>query len=175
MILMLLGGHWHRCKLGSARALLLRRLLRMASSRSTKIPSELRRRLDPNRDPSSRTCNTLTDPRPQSILAMNHKALLVPDVLHEVFHHLRPLPEEWLADQVREKYQTLAALTRVCKVFQEPATRALWTTLPTDVAAFRALPEFISGAEQLGYDLNAGYGDEDEEEEKDSYWVNEPL
>ena len=106
---------------------------------------------------------------------MNHKALLVPDVLHEVFHHLRPLPEEWLADQVREKYQTLAALTRVCKVFQEPATRALWTTLPTDVAAFRALPEFISGAEQLGYDLNAGYGDEDEEEEKDSYWVNEPL
>ena len=63
---------------------------------------------------------------------MNHKALLVPDVLHEVFHHLRPLPQEWLADQVREKYQTLAALTRVCKVFQEPATRALWTTLPTD-------------------------------------------
>ncbi|KAI0701716.1 hypothetical protein C8Q76DRAFT_239553 [Earliella scabrosa] len=103
-----------------------------------------------------------------------HKALLTFEILHEIFGYLRPLPDLEDHRELAATYRTLAVLTRICTTWQDPATRALWSTLPSYVAALRALPEFVSGADHTEYEGSDsgedGYVDSDDEE-KDSYWT----
>ncbi|KAM5545286.1 hypothetical protein V8D89_001397 [Ganoderma adspersum] len=77
-----------------------------------------------------------------------HKALLIPDVLHEIFKHLAPCPQLSLPDEnmgifefpedfnqtdSRDTYKTrrlaLACAARTCRAFTNPASRVLWEVL----------------------------------------------
>ena len=69
-----------------------------------------------------------------------HRALIIPDVLHEILKHLSPYPELSFSDACLGSFEyplfenedrkylmlTLARVARTCKAFSEPASRILW-------------------------------------------------
>ena len=102
-----------------------------------------------------------------------HRALLVADILNEVFSQLsfnsrlREKPESTAELYARRKwYSFLSGCTTVCKTFYDPATRALWRTLPHVIPVLRLLPSFT-------FVNNAGPWLQNEHEtlHASSYWV----
>ncbi|KAG2108061.1 uncharacterized protein F5147DRAFT_696536, partial [Suillus discolor] len=51
-----------------------------------------------------------------------HQALLVPEVLLEIFAYVNTIPYT----QITSTQKLLAALARTCKIFHEPAMDLLW-------------------------------------------------
>ncbi|KAI0629466.1 hypothetical protein C8Q77DRAFT_1065494 [Trametes polyzona] len=60
---------------------------------------------------------------------MPHAALLNHDIVDEIFSHLR-VHTETNGISVGRGWRTLASAARVCTIFREPATRALWWSIP---------------------------------------------
>ncbi|KAG2048324.1 hypothetical protein BDR06DRAFT_962834 [Suillus hirtellus] len=54
-----------------------------------------------------------------------HQALLVPEVLLEIFAYVNTIP----STQTTSTQKSLAALARTCKIFHEPAMDLLWTEI----------------------------------------------
>ncbi|KAG2096343.1 uncharacterized protein F5147DRAFT_551628, partial [Suillus discolor] len=54
-----------------------------------------------------------------------HQALLVPDILLEIFAYVNTIP----STQTTSTQKLLAALARTCKIFYEPAMDLLWTEI----------------------------------------------
>ncbi|KAG2049499.1 hypothetical protein BDR06DRAFT_1023865, partial [Suillus hirtellus] len=54
-----------------------------------------------------------------------HQALLIPEVLLEIFAHVNTIP----SIQTAPTQKLLAALARTCKIFHEPAMDLLWTEI----------------------------------------------
>ncbi|OJT06539.1 hypothetical protein TRAPUB_2616 [Trametes pubescens] len=57
-----------------------------------------------------------------------HPAILVPDIVEEIFVHLRPHTET--EGNSGGNWAALARSVRVCKAFREPAMRSLWWAVP---------------------------------------------
>lgn len=58
-----------------------------------------------------------------------HRALVVLDIIQEIFAHLRS-PSSWLhLEEKRLCWKDLAALARTCKAFHEPAMDLLWKNM----------------------------------------------
>ncbi|KAG1777979.1 hypothetical protein EV702DRAFT_1099123 [Suillus placidus] len=60
-----------------------------------------------------------------------HRALLIAEILLEIFAHVKSLPlDPWYAiDEKPTSRKCLAALARTCKKFYEPAMDFLWADL----------------------------------------------
>lgn len=57
-----------------------------------------------------------------------HPAILIPEIIEEIFDKLRPHTEE--ESIYGENRLALARAARVCRAFREPATRSLWRAIP---------------------------------------------
>lgn len=72
-----------------------------------------------------------------------HPAILVPDIIEEIFVHLRPYSEA--EGNSGENWAALARAALVCKAFREPATRSLWWAIP----GFEPVLQFLAATSLL--------------------------
>ncbi|KAG1799315.1 uncharacterized protein HD556DRAFT_1525238 [Suillus plorans] len=74
-----------------------------------------------------------------------HQALLVPEVLLEIFAYVNTLP----STQTTPTQKLLAALARTCKIFHEPAMDLLWTEIYGDTRWDNSYKPWAKGVEPL--------------------------